>query len=400
MDMKKLRINVGTLDLTELTSEKLAAYDSVEINGGVLLLTPSARKLLAEKGASLNMGMYFDVPDNARVMTSNGSSHIAADSIVPENCVLMCNGSLHLHPGSADAVAAYAVLLVQGRVILPESMRGALSHITHNGSTLVYPDDAQYVSGNITVDRRFSRQAGSGAYLFTGDDAFLTDPAVDVSALLDKNVVIHAQKAYVSEEIADGDMLFDMQTEIVPVPAGYAFVRAETPLLIDATTAARWGKKLFVVGSVRAEAASADGLNALESLFVCGDAEVDEELLPSWNARCLRADNLSVIDNSRIVSELPEAIISREILEACDHGLSLEECRLVTVLPDVEPALLAEKVKRLSECAACVCTEAQQAVLQLVAVDSRFARKPPEAEAPKQPDESDCVHINAGFYKF
>lgn len=400
MDMKKLRINVGTLDLTELTPEKLAAYDSVEINGGVLILTSSARKLLAEKGSRINMGMYFDVPDNARVITSNGPSHIAADSIVPDNCVLMCNGSLHLHPGSADAVAAYAGVLVNGQLILPESMRGVLSRITHNGNTLVYPDEAQYVSGDITVNRRFARQAGSGAFFFTGGEAYFTDPDVDATALLDKNVVVHAQKAYVSEEIADGDMLFDMQTGIIIVPAGYAFVRAEAPLRLDAATATRFGKKLFVVGDVLVEAASADGLNALESLIVYGSAQIAEPLLPAWNARCQRVDSVSFIDNSRLVSELPEAVISRELLEACEHGLSLEECQLVTVQADVEPALLAEKVKRLSECAACVCTEGQQAVLQLVAADTNFTRKPPESDAHSQPDDSDCIHINAGFYKF
>lgn len=400
MDMKKLQINAGTLDLTELTAEKLAAYDSVKINGGALLLTPAARKLLAEKGASLNMGTYFDVPDNAHVIISNGPADITADTVVPENCVLLCNGSLHLHPGSAGAAAAYAAVLANGQVILPESMRGALSRITHNGIALVYPDDAQYVSGDITVDRRFARQVDSGAYLFTGDDAFLTDPAVDVAALLEKNVVIHAQKAYVSEEIADGDMLFDMQTEIVPVPVGYAFVRVKSPLRIDATTSTRFGKKLFVVGDVRAETASADGLNALESLIVCGSAKIDETLQPAWNARCLRVDSVSFIDNSRVISELPEAIISRELLEACDHGLRLEECRLVTVLSDVEPSLLAEKVKCLSDCAVCVCTEAQQAVLQMIAADTSFSRKPPEAEVPNPPEDSDCVHINAGFYKF
>ena len=397
--MKKLKINAGYLDVTELTPEKLAAYDSIKINGGVLILNPTARELLAEKGASLNMGIYFDVPDKAHVMSSNGRTDITAETVVPENCVLLCNGALHLHPGSAGAVAAYAGLLVNGRVILPESMRGALSRITLNGDTLVYPDDARFVSGDITVDRRFARQVDSGAYLFTGDDAFLTDPAVDAAALLDKNVVVHAQKAYVSQEIADGDMLFDMQTEVVPIPAGYAFVRAESQLRMDAAVVARYGKKLFVLGDVRAEADDKDSLDALESLIVYGNAQIAQPLLPVWNARCQRVDSLSFIDNSRLISKLPEAIISRELLEACEHGLSLEECELVTVLGDMEPALLAEKVKRLTGCAACVCTEAQQSVLQLVAADTNFIRQRPEADAPDQPEISDCIQINAGFYK-
>lgn len=400
MDMKKLQINAGSLDLTEITSEKLAAYDSVSLNCGMLILNPTARKLLAESGVALNAGIYIDVPDNARIINLNGPSDIFADAVVPENCVLMCNGSLHLHPGSADAVAAYASVFVNGRLILPESMRGALSRIIHNGGILCYPDGAQYVSGDITVNRRFARMIGNGAFLFTGGEAFLTETAVDAAALLEKNVVIHAEKAYVSDEIADGDLLFDMQTEIVSIPAGYAFVRTEETLRLDATTAARFGKKLFVAGDIRVEAGDAEALNAFENIMVCGNANISEALLPAWNARCRRADSVSYIDDSRVISELTEAVISRELLEACECGLSIEECHRVTILPDVEPALLAEKVKRMSECTACVCTEAQQSALQLVADETIFFRDPPETEAVGRPDDSDCININAGFYKF
>ena len=72
MDKKHLKINAGTIDLTDVHQEALEQYETIEMNCGMAIVTPEARKLLAMVGAQINTGTLLDVPQDASVTVLEG----------------------------------------------------------------------------------------------------------------------------------------------------------------------------------------------------------------------------------------------------------------------------------------------------------------------------------------
>lgn len=60
--VKKLKINCGTLDTRNLVEETLAAYESVAVNCGTLIVTPESQALLSRYGVAANCGDTLSLP--------------------------------------------------------------------------------------------------------------------------------------------------------------------------------------------------------------------------------------------------------------------------------------------------------------------------------------------------
>ncbi|MBE5782355.1 MAG: hypothetical protein E7329_03455 [Clostridiales bacterium] len=395
MDKKHLKINAGIINLTDVHPEALEQYETIEMNCGMAIVTPEARKLLAMVGAQINTGTILDVPQDANIIMVNGKYELRADTHVPENSVLIANGHMRLHPGAQNNLSSFIKIIVNGSLVAPESMRGQMGNMTINGNETFYPDEAEYVEGNLQLTRRFCRFVQENSVYFATGAAILVEKNVDVEELLSKNVIIHAKKAYIASGYPDGELLFSPKTHIVSVPEGYTFIQGN--LTIDESTAWSQGTKLFVVGNVTADAEASDGLKALEEIIVHGTAKVHEDLMEFWQERCKQAAKVKVIDKSRKIEDMNSpVIISRELLEMCESGLRIADCNTVEVLPDVELDLLSGKLLALSCVAVCQCTKEQQSVLQLVSDSVNFVRETPAMD--KTEDENTVV-INAGSYK-
>ncbi|MBE5772073.1 MAG: hypothetical protein E7336_11960 [Clostridiales bacterium] len=398
MEKKHLKISAGLVDLTDVQPEALTHYHAITVSSGVVLVTPRTRRLLAEFGAILNCGGVIDVPDGCQLNNINGGTTLTEHTQVVDNTVLLVNGHLRLAPGSQETIRKYAKIMVNGPLILPEGLQGQCSGIIQNGQQIVYPDGADYVEGNIQINDRFLRRIKKDAAFFTRSSAFLIEENVDVQALLDQNILIHAKTAYVSENYPDGELLFDSNAQIISVPAGFRVIQGN--LTLDQQTEAEYGKKLFVVGKCRVEMAAKNALESLEKIIVAGEAQVDEDLMDLWQARCVKADKVTRINQARKIKGMDsDVIISKEMLALCPRGLEIIDCKNVIILPDVEAAFLSEKILKMRGVSLCVCTQEQQSVLQLVCEFVDFAREKPEKKKAAEDEETKVLKISAGFYK-
>lgn len=398
MEKKHLKISAGLVDLTDVQPEALTHYNAITVSSGVVLVTPRTRRLLAEFGAILNCGGVIDVPDGCQLNNINGGTTLTEHTQVADNTVLLVNGHLRLAPGSQDAVQKFAKIIVNGQLILPESMQNGCTNLIQNGSQITYPDQAIYVEKDIQINKRFLRGIKPDSIFFTQHSAFLTEENVDVSSLLDQNILIYAKKAYISENYPDGELLFDPKAQIIPVPTGFRLIQGD--LTLNELTELQYGKKLFVVGKCRVEMAAKNALESLEKIIVAGEAQVDEDLMDLWQARCVKADKVTRINQARKIKGMDsDVIISKEMLALCPRGLEIIDCKNVIILPDVEAAFLSEKILKMRGVSLCVCTQEQQSVLQLVGEFVDFAREKPEKKKAAEDEETKVLKISAGFYK-
>ena len=396
MEKKHLKISAGLVDLTDIQPEALAHYESISVSSGVVLVTPRTRRLLAEFGANLSTGTTLDVPDGCHVNMSNGGMTLTENTQVADNTVLLVNGALRLAPGTQEVIRKFARIMVNGQLILPENLQGQCGTIVQNGQQVIYPDAAAYVEGDIQINDRFLRGLKKDAIFFTRGSAYLIAENVDVQALLDQNILIYAKKAYISENYPDGELLFDPKAQIISVPAGFRVIQEN--LTLNQRTSVEYGTKLFVVGKFRAEIAEMQALETMEKIIVSGEAQVDEDLLDLWQARCVKADKVTMIDKSKKIREMDtDVIISKEMLALCPYGLRISDCKNVIILPDVETAQLSEKILKMRDVSLCVCTQEQQSVLQLVSEYVVFSREKPEKK--KAAEEENVLKISAGMYK-
>ena len=87
------------------------------------------------------------------------------------------------------------------------------------------------------------------------------------------------------------------------------------------------------------------------------------------------------------------------MLARCPRGIEIIDCRNVIILPDVETALLSEKILKMRGVTLCVCTQEQQSMLQLVSEFVDFAQEKPEKKKAAEDEDIKVLKINAGFYK-
>ena len=399
MEKKHLRINAGVLSIIGDKAALLEQYESIKINTGLLIISPGNRSALNARLKGINMGNCIEVPDGAEVKMINGAADVTADDKAPESTALLANGMLHLHEGAADVLAKYACVYHNGPLYAPESMRGAAALVQSNGSKHFYPDGAEFINGDLTIDRRFVKRAAEDGCWYCTGNVFIASPGIDVAELVEKNVIIHGEKAFVSADYTDAELLLDSDTDIELVPSGYKFIKGDVNITAD--TADFYGGRLYVYGSVTADRDSSAGLDKLEKIIVKGHAKVHEKVLEAWNAVCSGSPDTEMTDDAKVIEDIAEVHVNRAMLEACPDGLRITDAATVIFDSDIEPALLAEKIRHMSDCSCVVCTEEQQGVLQLAAEDVNFMRERPakaKAEDAGGANDGDTVSINAGVY--
>lgn len=399
MEKKHLKINAGVLSITGDKAKLLEQYESIKINTGLLIISPSNRAAMNARLKGVNMGACIEVPDGATVRMINGSADVTADDNVTENTALVVNGMLHLHEGTAEVLAKYACVHLNGQLYAPESMRCAAASVQSNGSKNFYPDGAEFIHGDLTIDRRFVKRASEDSFWYCTGNVFIVSPGIDVETLIEKNVMVHGEKAFVSVDYVDAALLFDSNTEIELVPSGYKFIKGDVNITAD--TADFYGGRLYIYGKVTADRDSEEGLENLEKVIVKGSAYVHEKVFSVWNSICTGCANVEVKDDAKVIGATEEVHVSRAMLAACPEGIRITEASVVVFDSDIEIAMLAARVRSISDCTCAVCTEEQQGVLQLVAEYVDFVRERPvktKDEDGELEESSDTVKINAGVY--
>ena len=145
--MKNKVINAAVCDARKITEESLAGFDSISVNGAILLTSPRAKEIMNRYPVRLNTAMVLEIPDGQEVSVkiANGKAAIGPGDD-GTGVFLIVNGRLTVEDGSEEAVRSYYRILVNGKLLMPAGYRGRFPDLSVNGRTEYYPDGAALTS--------------------------------------------------------------------------------------------------------------------------------------------------------------------------------------------------------------------------------------------------------------
>ncbi len=364
-EKKNLRVNCAVCDVRKVTEETLSKYGSVTINAGTVLSCAAARQLLAGHDVTIHTGSTVDLPDgDVAVSSQNGSMTISAGQKPAVPTFLIVNGKLTFESGAEDTLAGYVRIVVNGKVLYPRSMSGALSQMSVNGKAECYPDGAVLLKNTFVMDDTFALRARDVLYYASGRIVMLKD-GIDLAMLTKKGARFSTKTALIARRYAeDAAPLFDDQTELVILPDGCAFVEDDATLS-DALIR-RWGDKLYINGDLTLDKASGDALNQLTFLRVNGDVTLPRALEDAFLSLDAEYDALHIAAG-RMFSERISITVTQKML-GDPEGVCCTECAKVHIAPDVTEDQILDGL-RLSECAYIRCTPEQRSAVEQVAED-------------------------------
>lgn len=398
---KNLQINTALCDVRKVTPETLASFGHITINCASLIASARASALLSGYGAQINTANVFNLPDDARLSTINGSLTLRPGTEPPEaGAFLLINGKLDLVPGCEALLKSYAAILVNGSVTAPESMSGLLTTCGINGSTVFYPDGCIRLGRCVTLERTFALRAKPGALYHVSRYIVALSEDIDFDKLAEKDVRFTAKTLFVTESLVEKAMpLFDENAEIVILPDGCAFV--DDDLTLDETVPALYGSRIYVNGDAELlrDGAWLDGLSYLR---VGGCLQIARGLEKRVRALGAVCGDREIVGGTQL-SGRDTVLLTRAMLERAENGLEISRCDLVTVADDVDAALLRRQLVRIRDCDCVVCTDEQREAIEPVAENVGAFR--PDAESDAQADETDeddadTVRINTATYVF
>ncbi|MFZ2222592.1 MAG: hypothetical protein WAV42_08590, partial [Gemmiger qucibialis] len=111
----KLLIKANFCDLRNVKEETLAAYDVIEVRANVVVLNDRAKELIARYPVTLKCDLATDNP-NIALRSVNGVAEVTPCDVPEADTVLTVNGELKIASGSAEVLARYLQITVNGQV--------------------------------------------------------------------------------------------------------------------------------------------------------------------------------------------------------------------------------------------------------------------------------------------
>ena len=366
---KKMIINCGSCDARNTAEETLAAYESIIINCGDVLVTPESRALLSRYNVTMNCGETLEIPRDAKLSKVNGSAQIKSTDEVAGTYYLSVNGSLEIGPDTQKVLEHYVGISVNGSVAYPESMSRFLGMMTVNGSTNCYPDGAIVLKRSAVIDRLFALRAKSSLY-WAGKRMIMVDPQLDPARLAAKGASFSSKEVILAEsKVEDMIGLIDEKADIIIVPDGTAVVLDDAEL--DEVTIKKYGTKLYMVGDLTVRDEAAELLEKLEYLNIQGDVHVSEELkerLMEVVTEISGDVHILKRPKGRHLEDKMSLRISKWLLEQEKEGISISDCMKVTLDEDIPSEMILEKLS-ISDCMEVKCTLEQEAAVAAICED-------------------------------
>lgn len=364
---KKLLINCGDCDARNVAEETLAAYETVTINCGSVLVTPESKNLLNRYGVTLNCGDVLELEKDVKLMKINGSHQIKSGDAQTERALLKVNGSLEIGPGTQELLKQYVGIHVNGNATYPESLSGSLGMLKVNGSTICYPDEAIVLKRNAVIDRFFALRAKQKLY-WSAKRMIMVDPQLDAAALEKRGAAFSAKEVILAESKAESLIgLIDEKAEIIIVPDETSVITDDVEL--DGMTLKKYGTKLYIVGDLKLTQDEEDVLGKLEYLNIRGDASVVAELKEKLMAAITEiGGNVKVIKKpkGRVMGDKMSLRISKWLLEQEADGIHATDCMKIILDEDIPNQLILDRLS-ISDCMEVKCTPEQEVAVSAVA---------------------------------
>lgn len=393
-----LHVNCALLDATGVKEETLAAYDSFTFNCAVVLQSEESRVLMSRYPMVMNCANVMTVPAGCKSSIINGSKTLSTADKAQEPTVLLVNGSLCVLPDAGEALRSYAALVVNGTLLCPDSLQAVASGATVNGKTRFYPQDALLIDRSLDIDPFFILQAKPDALYYVTGEVRITEEGLALQSLLEKRVKLLAKKAVVrAGYLSAAAEILSGEVKLLTVPDDCAYVRESAPLR---SLIARYGKNLYLHCDLRLTEEDREALSCLEYLEVQRKTTLPKALEELFYQKCKKFNELEALTEktAAAITDLPEAIITRQLLEGCPEKLQITDCVAVRFDPDIPPQLL-KKIQRMEDCATVFCTRGQQVLLQLVCSDiGKFMDSSEETEKAPDGEKQQIVKVNCASY--
>lgn len=365
--MKKLMVNTAVCDIRNISEETLKQYSTVVIDTATLITNARANELLHKYAVKLDTADTVLLENNMPISCQNGSFTLCAGS--KGEGVLMVNGQLIMEEGSEDGLQGYEKIMVNGKVLIPRSMRGKLTNLSVNGKITEYPDGAIRLRSKEKIDKTFPLRAKNALYFASKELAFL-DTQLNVAALVEKGVRFETSTAIIRESLVEGivPLLDDRcQIRILPDDVVYIFKDAE----LTSKMIAKNGTKLYVDGNVIVKEQGA--LEKLEYLVVRGTLSVEEgwedslDTVPELEYR-----ELSIVpapkEGTGHICDRVTVVVDMALMEKFSQRLVIEDCAEVIIRDDIPVDWIQDKLV-IRNCGTIACSQEQQGSVTLIATD-------------------------------
>lgn len=365
---KKLMINCGSCDARNVSEETLAAYETVTINCGEVLVTQESKDLLNRFGVTMNCGNVLELEKDVKVSRINGSGQILSTDMPPEKTYLMVNGNLEIGPGTQEVLKGYVGISVNGKVTYPESLSGCLGMLAVNGSTVCYPDDAIVLKSNAVIDRLFALRAKNKCY-WSNKRMIMVDEKLDGALLAQKGATFRAKEVIIAESKVESLIdLIDEKAEIIIVPDGTTVVTDDVEL--NELTRKKYGTRLYVLGDVEVFE-DVYLLDEIKYLNIRGDAKVLESLKDKLMEVITEIEgDVTVVrkPKGRVISDKMNIKIDKWLLEQEADGIHVEDCMKVVLDGDIPCGMILDKLS-IRDCMEVKCAPEQEAAVAAIAED-------------------------------
>lgn len=390
--MKSLKINCAICDARSVSEKTLESYEGIKINCASILTTPASRELLGRYNVSMNCASVLSVEEGVRLVTVNGKSEIRPTDPMGEKKFLVVNGQISIVPGSEEVLTQYAGILINGKVICPESLQGALGMMTVNGKAVVYPDEAIVLDDTAAIDKLFALRAKNKLYWSDGR-MIMTDPRLDAAGLEAKGATFSAPEFIIAESLVESVLpMIDEKADIKVVPDGTRVIGDDVEL--TASTLRRYGTRLYVLDDLEADDTAAAVLEKIEYLHICGDVRLTEGVEDLFHEKAEvegAVESLKVIQG-RCMSGLPMVKITRWMLDQEEDGIVVSDCAMVKLDADVDNDTILKKLT-FTDCAMVRCTPDQEDAVAMVSSDVAKIGGVEEAA-----ENGDLTRINCAEY--
>lgn len=396
--MKTKMINASTCDARHVSEDSLTGFDKISINAATLILGERAKELFNKYPVTMNVATTSEVPDDKDIVfkTVNGKHEIGSDADGTD-VFLTVNGKLTISDDAKEAVKSFYKIIINGKVIMPKSLKGIASNMIINGKADYYPDGAFILKNNTVIDNLFVLRASSTFYYCPGTLYFL-DQTIDTEKLISNGIIFSANKIVITESLLGKlVLLFDEDTEIVRIPDGSNLI--DDDLDLKPKTIKKYGSKLCVSGDVSIR--DAESLASLEFLFTEGSVTVSKDLEDAFDEIDSVYDELVIIDpDIEYVIGHSKAFVGTTMLNSKPKGVIVEDCAKIQLSEELSPEDILNKLK-IRECALVACTKKQEEAVHMIATDvARIRATDGEGGNEKENEiSSDTQIINTVDYK-
>jgi len=359
----KLTVNASVCDMTEVSEETLNAYESIQFNSTVVLVTPQVRQMIAKYDISFNASDIVELPEGTEVAVRNGSTVLTVGMMTEKPTLLIANGCLTIEKG-AD-LSSFVGIVINGQVICPQSMAGELASAKINGSMECYPDDAIRLDDIFIMDRYFVLRAKNARY-YAKRFVVMADQAIDAEALKTKGTAFVTATAFIAERLVETAVgLFDEKTKIIVLPDGCAFLKGS--VVLDGNLVRRHGEKLYISGSLHISEESREVLPKIKYLHVDGNVKLPQSMADAFQAVGADYQKLDIV-KGLLLEDKVNLRVDRRLLEDHPEGLTINDVVNLTLAEDIPPELI-EKTLIINDCVNIACTPEQLSAVEAVSSD-------------------------------